>query len=152
MKKSAASPTNCSLHSRNGSPGCVTPILTSSRLKNPTSPESPGTAFSAIFTYDITRWLVNRHPRSVDIDWDATDPSLLGPLLRRLHPFFDEDLLVEANIPYLDWFRAAKKGRGSDLQWLISRIEQFPLKAGRTLGAVCWREARHPVGNWAAVA
>jgi hypothetical protein len=87
-----------------------------------------GTAFSAIFTYDITRWLVNRHPKNVDIDWDATDPSLLGPLLRRLHPFFDEDLLVEANIPFLDWFRAAKKGRGSDLQWLISRIEQFPLK------------------------
>ncbi len=87
-----------------------------------------GTAFSAIFTYDIARWLAARHPTRVNIDWDATDPTLLGPLLRRLHPFFDEDLLVEANIPYLDWFRAAKKGRGADLQWLISRIEQFPLQ------------------------
>ncbi len=86
-----------------------------------------GTAFSAIFTYDIARWLASRYPTSVDIDWDATDPALLGPLLRRLHPFFAEDLLVEANIPYMDWFRAAKKGRGTDLQWLISRIEQFPL-------------------------
>jgi len=81
-----------------------------------------GTAFSAIFSYDITRWLSARHPRNVDIDWDATDPSLLGPLLVRLHPFFTEDSLVEANIPYADWFRAAKKGRGTDLQWLISRL------------------------------
>jgi len=81
-----------------------------------------GTAFSAFFDYDITCWLAARHPRSVDIDWDATDPSLLGPLLVRLHPFFAEDSLVEANIPYAAWFRAAKKGRGTDLQWLISRL------------------------------
>jgi hypothetical protein len=86
-----------------------------------------GTAFSAIFTYDIARWLVAKHPKRVDIDWDSTDPSLLGPLLRRLHPFFAEDLLVEANIPYMDWFRAAKKGRGTDLRWLISRIQEFPI-------------------------
>jgi hypothetical protein len=86
-----------------------------------------GTAFTAIFSYDIARWLVRRHPQRIDVDWDATDPALLGPLLRRLHPFFAEDLLVEANIPYLDWFRAAK-ARGSDLAWLISRIEKFPLQ------------------------
>ena len=85
-----------------------------------------GTAFSAIFSYDITRWLAARHPRRVDIDWDATDPSLLGPLLVRLHPFFTEDSLVEANIPYADWFRAAKNGRGTDLQWLISRSGRVP--------------------------
>ena len=85
------------------------------------------TAFSAIFTYDIARWLAQHHPTRVDIDWDATDPTLLGPLLRRLHPFFAEDLLVEANIPYMDWFRAAKKGRGTDLEWLISRIQEFPI-------------------------
>jgi hypothetical protein len=86
-----------------------------------------GTAFSAIFTYDIARWLAARHPTRVDIDWDSTDPALLGPMLRRLHPYFNEDLLVEANIPYMDWFRSAKKGRGTDLQWLISRIEKFPI-------------------------
>ena len=86
-----------------------------------------GTAFSAIFSYDIALWLAARLRSRVDIDWDATDPALMGPLLRRLHPFFNEDLLVEANIPYLDWFRAAKKGRGTDLEWLISRIELFPV-------------------------
>jgi hypothetical protein len=98
-------------------------------LEEPDVSGISGTAFSAIFSYDIARWLTARHPTRVDIDWDATDPALLGPLLRRLHPFFAEDLLVEANIPYMDWFRAAKKRRRTDLQWLISRMEQLPLDA-----------------------
>ena len=86
-----------------------------------------GTAFSALFTYDITRWLAERHPKAVEIDWDGYDPALLGPLLNRLHPFADEDLLVEANIPYMDWFRAAKRQKGSDLRWLLSRIDSAEL-------------------------
>jgi hypothetical protein len=87
-----------------------------------------GTAFSAIFTYDITRWLAARHVNRIEIDWDACDPALLGPLLARLHPFYAEDALVEANIPYMDWFRAVKpRGRGSDLRWLIAQIERMPL-------------------------
>jgi hypothetical protein len=88
-----------------------------------------GTGFSAMFTYDITRWLAEHHPKSVEIDWGGYDASLLGPLLGRLHPFADEDLLVEANIPYMDWFRAAKRGRGSDLRWLLSRIVNAELFA-----------------------
>jgi hypothetical protein len=88
-----------------------------------------GTAFSALFTYDMTRWLVEHHPKAVEIDWDGYDASLLGPLLRRLHPFANEDLLVEANIPYMDWFRAAKPAGGSDLRWLISRIDALPIPA-----------------------
>jgi hypothetical protein len=86
-----------------------------------------GTAFSAIFTYDITRWLAENHARSVEIDWEGYEAALLGPLLRHLHPFANEDLLVEANIPYIDWFRAAKPRDGSDLRWLISRIEALPI-------------------------
>ena len=87
-----------------------------------------GTAFSAIFTYDITRWLAAKLDSRIDIDWDATDPALLGPLLERLHPLYAEDALVEANIPYMDWFRAAKpEGRGSDLQWFMARMELMPV-------------------------
>ena len=88
-----------------------------------------GTGFSAMFTYDITRWLAEHHPKSVEIDWGGYDASLLGPLLGRLHPFADEDLLVEANIPYMDWFRAAKRGRGSDLRWLMTQIDNPELFA-----------------------
>jgi hypothetical protein len=88
-----------------------------------------GTAFSALFTYDITRLLAGHHPAAVEIDWDGYDDALLGPVLRRLHPFANEDLLVEANIPYMDWFRAAKPSRGSDLRWFISRLEALPIPA-----------------------
>jgi hypothetical protein len=85
------------------------------------------TAFSALFTYDITRWLAEHQRGAVEIDWDGYDAALLGPLLRRLHPFANEDLLVEANIPYMDWFRAAKPAGGSDLRWLMSRMEALPI-------------------------
>jgi hypothetical protein len=96
-------------------------------LEEPDVSGIAATAFSALFTYDITRWLAKHHPLAVEIDWEGYDASLLGPLLRRLHPFANEDLLVEANIPYMDWFRAAKRGSGSDLRWLVSRIEGLPI-------------------------
>jgi hypothetical protein len=98
-------------------------------LEEPDVSGIAGTAFSALFTYDITRWLAERHPHAVEIDWDGYDAALLGPLLRRLHPFANEDLLVEANIPYMDWFRAAKRGAGSDLLWLLSQIDNAELFA-----------------------
>ena len=86
-----------------------------------------GTAFSAIFSYDIARWLAEHQTREVEIDWDATDPALLGPLLSGLNPMFAEDALVEANIPFRDWFRATKRGRGSDLRWLTAAAERLQL-------------------------
>jgi hypothetical protein len=113
-----------------------------------------GTAFSALFTYEITRWLAEHHRKAVEIDWDGYDAAQLVPLLRRLHPFADEDLLVEANIPYMDWFRAAKRGSGSDLRWLLSQIDSAELfeqaklfvrwrlgegRSTRTNGRLPWR-------------
>ncbi len=98
-------------------------------LEEPEVSGIAGTALSAQFTYDITRWLAEHHPREVEIDWDGYDVALLGPLLRRLHPFANEDLLVEANIPYMDWFRAAKRRADSDLLWLLSQIDNAELFA-----------------------
>lgn len=97
-------------------------------LEEPEVSGISGTALSAIFSYDIARWLAARHPARVEIDWEPYDAALLGPLLRRLHPLFTEDSLVEANIPYRDWWRAAKRSRDTDLRWLISRLEQEPLQ------------------------
>jgi hypothetical protein len=107
-----------------------------------------GTAFSAGFTYEITRWLAEHHPRAVEIDWDGYDAALLGPLLPRLHPFADEDLLVEANIPYMDWFRAAKGGGAldkerSDLRWLLAKIDSAELFAQAKL-FVRWQLGEGP--------
>jgi hypothetical protein len=98
-------------------------------LEEPEVSGIAGTALSAQFTYDIARWLAEHHPADVDIDWDGYDAALLGPLLSRLHPFANEDLLVEANIPYMDWFWAAKQGSGSDLRWLLSQIDNAELFA-----------------------
>ncbi|HTW67434.1 MAG TPA: hypothetical protein VME17_22595 [Bryobacteraceae bacterium] len=99
-------------------------------LEEPEVSGIAGTAFSALFTYDITRWLAEYHAKAVEIDWDGYDESLLAPLLRRLHPFANEDLLVEANIPYLEWFGAGKpRGAGSDLRWLVSKIDNPELFA-----------------------
>src|SRR3984957_6065642 len=88
-----------------------------------------GTAFSALFTYDITRWLAEHHPQAVEIDWDGYDAALLGPMLRRLHPFANEYLLGEANFQYMYWLRARRRGPGSDLRWLLSRIDSAELFA-----------------------
>ena len=97
-------------------------------LEEPEVSGISGTGLSAVFTYDMTRWLERRHPTRVDIDWEGSDETRIGPLLARLHPFFAEDALVEANIPYLDWFRAAKgSAKGSDLRWLLSCLEKLPL-------------------------
>jgi hypothetical protein len=87
-----------------------------------------GTSLSAVFTYDLARWLARHHPDNVNIDWEGSDESRLGPLLARLHPYFAEDGLVEANIPFLDWFRSAKGNtKASDLRWLISRLDKVLL-------------------------
>jgi len=99
-------------------------------LEQPDVAGISGTSLSAVFTYDMARWLARHHADSVDIDWEGSDETLLGPLLSRLHPFYAEDALVEANIPFLDWFRAAKsKAKGSDLRWLVSRLEKDKLPA-----------------------
>lgn len=87
-----------------------------------------GTALSAQFSYEMARWLAKNHPQAVEIDWEGYDAALLGPLLRRLHPFANEDLLVEANIPHMEWLRAAKgRATGSDLEWLLARMEALPI-------------------------
>jgi len=112
-------------------------------LEEPEVSGIAGTGFSAIFTYDMTRWLAQHHPRQVEIDWDGYEDELLGPLLRRLHPFYGEDALVEANIPHLDWLRAAKRGRGSDLRWLISKVEGLPISPEDR--AELWAGAKLPI-------
>src|SRR5579862_4528439 len=56
-------------------------------LEQPDVAGISGTSLSAVFTYDMARWLARHHADSVDIDWEGSDETLLGPLLSRLHPF-----------------------------------------------------------------
>ena len=87
-----------------------------------------GTTISGTFSYDIVRFLINRHPATVDADWEASHKAeRLGSTLPRFLPLLYEDSLVEANIPYLSWLRAAKGSRRDDLEWLVRRFEQLDL-------------------------
>lgn len=87
-----------------------------------------GMVVSGSFSYDIVRFLVDRHPESVKADWEASQrPERLGLTLPRFLPLLYEDSLVEANIPYLTWLHAAKESSGDDLEWLVRRFERLNL-------------------------
>jgi hypothetical protein len=85
-----------------------------------------GTSVVDTFTYHIVRWLLRRHPAQVAFDWDWFDDSnRLAETWPRFMPLLDEDALVEANVPYQDWLRAAK-GRAKELPWLVQRFASLP--------------------------
>lgn len=87
-----------------------------------------GTVISGAFSYDIVRFLARRHPGNIDIDWDGYDRwDRLGATLPRLVPLLYEDSLVEANIPYLDWLRAAAAEHQSLVEWLLAGFERLKL-------------------------
>jgi hypothetical protein len=87
-----------------------------------------GTSLTANFSYPVARWLARRHPEEVTIDWEGyEDGARLGETLPRFLPLLEEDALVEANVPFLDWLRAASRERERSLSWLIQRFEELPL-------------------------
>lgn len=87
-----------------------------------------GATLSAVFSYGAARQLAQQHPAAVDIDWEWYDKTgHLGRTLPRLLPLLEEDSLVEANVPYREWFGAAA-GRGRQgLKWLMKRFSALPL-------------------------
>jgi hypothetical protein len=87
-----------------------------------------GTFVEDTFSYYITRWLTRRYPSSVSINWELhEDEYRLAATWPRFLPLLEEDALVEANVPYTDWLRAAKGRTRNELSWLIERFERLPL-------------------------
>lgn len=87
-----------------------------------------GTLFSAHLSYEIVRSLARRHPRRTGIDWENYEVTdRLGGTWRRLFPLIEDDSLVEAHVPYLDWLRAAMGRSRASLGWLLERFERLPL-------------------------
>jgi hypothetical protein len=85
-----------------------------------------GTSLTAIFSYPVARWLVTRHPSEVLIDWEGyEDGARLGETLPRFVPLLEEESLVEANIPYNTWLRAARSRHERELTWLMRRFESL---------------------------
>lgn len=84
-----------------------------------------GTTMQDALNFEVARWLVQRIPRNVEIEWDDYDDErAMGAAWPRFIPLLEEDSDVEANIPWRRWFDRAR-GRERDLQWLIGRFEQM---------------------------
>ena len=96
-----------------------------------------GTVVEATFSYPMVCWLVQRHAQSISIQWEdyerETQRAVIWP---RFFPLMEEDSLTEANVPYLDWLKAAR-GRQDELPWLVrqfQRLPAFPMKGGKRKG------------------
>jgi hypothetical protein len=86
-----------------------------------------GTVVEATFSYPMVCWLVERHPKARSIQWDdyerETQRAVIWP---RFFPLMEEDSLTEANVPYLDWLKAAR-GRQDELPWLVRQLQRLPI-------------------------
>ena len=97
-----------------------------SPLQHPEVSGIAGTSVVDTFSFYIVRWLLHRHSSDVEIDWEwLEDENRLAETWPRFMPLLEEDTLVEANIPYREWLRAARHDR-SELRWLVEQLDQLP--------------------------
>jgi len=92
------------------------------------NPEVSGVAGTTVvdtFSYYIVRWLFETHPREISVDWDwFNDENRLAETWPRFMPLLEEDALVEANVPYDQWLRAAR-GTSPSVAWLMKRFDSL---------------------------
>jgi len=87
-----------------------------------------GTAFSAIWSYDIARYLAARYPSRVEIDWDGYEgEEQLVSILKNFLPLFADGAYVVYPVPYLDWIHSAKGSNETDLAWLLRQFEHLSI-------------------------
>ena len=87
-----------------------------------------GTSITTDYSFDVVRWLARRFPRRVRLAWEEhEDTDRLRALLPGFLPLLEEEALEDANVPYLDWLRAAQPDPRQDVAWLLRRIESLPL-------------------------
>ncbi|HEY4678855.1 MAG TPA: hypothetical protein VIJ01_16935 [Candidatus Angelobacter sp.] len=86
-----------------------------------------GTVVEATFSYSMVCWLVERHAKSISIQWEDYERETQRAVIwSRFFPLMEEDSLTEANVPYLDWLKAAR-GRQDELPWLVRQFQRLPL-------------------------
>jgi hypothetical protein len=87
-----------------------------------------GRSVSGVFSFPVAAWLAHHHHREITIDWDGyEDEARLAQALPRLIPLLEDETLVEAHFPYLDWLRAAAGAPEKTLPWLIKGITALPI-------------------------
>ena len=97
-----------------------------SPLQHPDVSGIAGTSVTDNFSFMIVRWLLQRHASELAIEWDwFENENALARVWPRFMPLLEEDAFVEANVPYREWLRAARKGR-SEIAWLIKTIDKLP--------------------------
>ncbi len=97
-----------------------------SPLEHPDVSGIAGTSVTDNFSFLIVRWLLQRHASELSIEWEwFENENGLARVWPRFMPLLEEDAFVEANVPYREWLRAARKGR-SEIAWLIETIEGLP--------------------------
>ena len=87
-----------------------------------------GTFVIDTFSFNIVRWLLQKHSSQISLDWEwFEDENRLAATWPRFMPLLEEDAFVEANVPFREWLQTAK-GRGStDIAWLIQRFSSMSL-------------------------
>lgn len=94
------------------------------------APEVSGIAGGSVtsnFSYVIVRWLVEKYPRQLSIDWDwFEEEDRFGATMPRFLPLLDDDAMVEAHVPFQEWLDAAR-GRQNEVAWIIQRFESLSM-------------------------
>jgi hypothetical protein len=82
-----------------------------------------GTSVRNAFTYAAARWLAQRFPEDVGIDWRAYEsPDRLDPILMPLMSRVEEDVFDDSSAGIRDWIRRAKGVfPQADLAWLVGQ-------------------------------
>ncbi len=89
-----------------------------------------GTAFSAVFSYEVAARLCARYPGDIDIDWENyATMDRLGPVVCRILPLAREDWPVEAHVSFRRWIERSRGPRETALEWLLRGIGQLKMEA-----------------------
>ena len=73
-----------------------------------------GTSVTDTFSYQIVQWLRQRQPKRISVYWEWLENEYrLADLWPRFIPLLEEDSLVEANVPYLEWLGKARDPQGA---------------------------------------
>jgi len=98
-----------------------------------------GATITDTFTYEVARWLAQRYPGQLTVDWNLDEQGRqMAISLPRFLPLLADDSLVEADTPYLDWLSKAAGGAEMILPWLLRRLEDA---ASPILEKTAWYDA-----------
>jgi len=85
-----------------------------------------GTTMTNTWTYELARWLEERHGRAIHAEWNVDEHYRnLATILPNCMPLLDDDSSVEADTPYLKWMKAAAGDDKNALRWLLRSFEQL---------------------------